>query len=118
MSSTTTIQPYHGSYLMPSLEHATVADAMHPGILSCQADATLTDVARIMGTHHVHSVAVMGISENQSGESLVCRRRRETASPRCPAPPAAVRACPDRRRLHRDQDATTARTLPGSMYST
>jgi CBS domain-containing protein len=71
VSSTTTIQPYHGSYLMPSLEHATVADAMHPGILSCQANATLTDVARMMATHHVHSIAVMGISENQPGESLV-----------------------------------------------
>lgn len=71
MSSTTTIQPFHGSYLMPSLEHATVADAMHPGILSCPADASLTDVARMMGTHHVHSVAVIGISRNKSGESLV-----------------------------------------------
>jgi CBS domain-containing protein len=51
--SATSIDRYHGSYLMPSLEHATVADAMHPGILSCHADASLTDVARIMATHHV-----------------------------------------------------------------
>ena len=29
----TTFQP-HGSYLTQSLEHATVSDAMHPGILS------------------------------------------------------------------------------------
>jgi CBS domain-containing protein len=69
VSSATTIQSYHGSYLMPALEQATVADAMHPGIVACQADATLTDVARMMATHHVHSVAVMGISEHQSGES-------------------------------------------------
>ena len=34
MSDTAT-QTHHGSYLMPSLEHATVSDAMHPGILSC-----------------------------------------------------------------------------------
>jgi CBS domain-containing protein len=67
----TTIQPYHGSYLMPSLEHATVSDAMHPGILSCEADATLTDVARLMATHHVHSIAVMGISHEPPGEKLV-----------------------------------------------
>lgn len=40
----TATTPRHGSYLMPSLEHATVADAMHPGILSCEPDATLTDV--------------------------------------------------------------------------
>ena len=69
--SATTIQPYHGSYLMPSLEHANVSDAMHPGILSCDADATLTDVARMMAMHHVHSVAVMGLSLDQTGEKRV-----------------------------------------------
>ena len=69
--SATTIQPYHGSYLMPSLEHATVSDAMHPGILSCEADATLTDVARLMATHHVHCVAVMGLSHEDPAEKLV-----------------------------------------------
>ena len=55
--SATTIQPYHGSYLMPGLEHATVSDAMHPGILSCGADATLTDVARLMATHRTSTVS-------------------------------------------------------------
>ena len=69
--SANTIQPNHGSYLMPGLEHATVSDAMHPGILSCGADATLTDVARLMTTHHVHCVAVMGISHEGPGEKLV-----------------------------------------------
>lgn len=69
--SATTIQPYAGSYLMPSLEHATVSDAMHPGVLSCEASASLSDVARLMATHHVHSVAVMGISHDVSGERLV-----------------------------------------------
>lgn len=68
--STTAIQPYHGSYLMPSLEHATVADAMHPGILSCEPDATLTEIARMMARHHVHCLAVMGISHEEH-ESLV-----------------------------------------------
>ena len=67
----TALQPYHGSYLMPSLEHAKVADAMHPGILSCPADATLTEVARMMVTHHVHCLAVMNIAHDDSGESLV-----------------------------------------------
>jgi CBS domain-containing protein len=57
-----TIQPYHGSYLMPSLDHATVADAMHPGILSCDPDATLTDAAQMMAARHVHCLAVIGIS--------------------------------------------------------
>ena len=50
---------------MPSLEHATVADAMHPGILSCEPDATLTEVAQMMATHHVHCIAVVGISHEE-----------------------------------------------------
>jgi CBS domain-containing protein len=57
----TAIQP-HGSYLTQSLEHATVSDAMHPGILSCEPDASLTEVAKMMANHHVHCVAVVGIS--------------------------------------------------------
>jgi CBS domain-containing protein len=48
----------HGSYLMPSLENATVGDAMHPGVLTCEADATAIDVARMMANHHVHCIAV------------------------------------------------------------
>jgi CBS domain-containing protein len=48
-----------------------VADAMHPGILSCEADASLTDVARLMAMHHVHCVAVMRISRDRPGERLV-----------------------------------------------
>jgi CBS domain-containing protein len=47
---------------MPSLEHATVSDAMHPGILSCEPDATLGEAARVMATNHVHCLAVIGIS--------------------------------------------------------
>ena len=61
----------HGSYLLPHLEHATVADAMHPGILSCGADATLTEVARIMSTHHVHCIVVTGPAEDEADESPV-----------------------------------------------
>jgi CBS domain-containing protein len=57
-----TPQPTVGSYLMPSLEHATVADAMHPGIISCEPDLPVAAVARVMATQHVHSVAVIGVS--------------------------------------------------------
>ena len=59
------------AYLMPSVRHATVADAMHPGIVSCSSDATLRDVARLMATRQVHCVAVSGISEDDRGERLV-----------------------------------------------
>jgi CBS domain-containing protein len=50
---------------MQSLEHATVSDAMHPGILSCEPDASVAEVAKIMATHHVHCVAVVGISHEE-----------------------------------------------------
>jgi CBS domain-containing protein len=61
------VPPQHGSYLMPSFEHAKVADAMHPGILSCSPDASLTEVARMMVSNHVHSIAVIG----GEGEAVV-----------------------------------------------
>jgi len=63
--SVSTSQPSRGSYLMPSLQHATVSDAMHPGILACEPDASLPEVARMMATHHVHCVAVVGVSHEE-----------------------------------------------------
>ena len=66
-----TAKPTYGSYLTPSLEHATVGDAMHPGILSCPADAAPTTVARMMATHHVHCVAVMKPAPDGSGGPYV-----------------------------------------------
>jgi CBS domain-containing protein len=66
-----TSQTYHGSYLMPSVEHASVSDAMHLGILACNPQASCTEVARMMATHHVHCVAVMGLADEAGGESSV-----------------------------------------------
>jgi len=66
-----TAQNIHGDDLMPPLRYATVGDAMHPGIVSCPADATLTEVARLMATHHVRCIGVMGISRDRQGERLV-----------------------------------------------
>jgi CBS domain-containing protein len=60
-----TTNPISGSYLMPSLQHATVSDAMHPGILACEPDASLSEVAQMMATHHVHCLAVVGISHDE-----------------------------------------------------
>jgi CBS domain-containing protein len=54
----------HGSYLMPSLKNATVGDAMHPGVMTCEPDATVTDVARMMATHHVHCMAVASVTDD------------------------------------------------------
>jgi CBS domain-containing protein len=67
----TATHTYHGSYLMPSLEHATVSDAMHPGILSCEPDATLTELAQMMATEHVHCVAVAGITHQEKPQTFV-----------------------------------------------
>ncbi len=67
----TDVQPEHGSYLMPSLEHASVGDAMHPGILSCQPDTSLPKLAGMMATHHVHSIAVMAPADDQPEEPAV-----------------------------------------------
>jgi CBS domain-containing protein len=44
---------------MSSVERGTIADAMHAGVLSCEADATLADVARMMVTHHVTHLVVI-----------------------------------------------------------
>ena len=63
--------PSHGSYLLPHFDHATVGDAMHPGILTCDAEATLIEVARMMSTHHVHCIVVEGISGGEQGGSPV-----------------------------------------------
>jgi CBS domain-containing protein len=35
-----------------------VADAMHPGMISCPAETSLHSVARMMATHRVHAVFV------------------------------------------------------------
>ena len=59
-----------GSYLMPSLEHATVADAMHPGLLTYDRETPLTDLARMMATRHVHCIAVT--DEREPTGAFIC----------------------------------------------
>lgn len=69
--SSLTHRPPAGSYLTPSLEHATVADAMHPGVMAANPDATVQELARMLAGHHVHCVAVIGLSRGGGlGESL------------------------------------------------
>jgi CBS domain-containing protein len=65
------IQSYQSGYLMAPFDHAHVADAMHPGILSCPPEATLKEIARVMSAHMVHCIAVMGVAHDTFGESLV-----------------------------------------------
>jgi CBS domain-containing protein len=61
----TAVSPPNGSHPMPSLEGGSVAAAMHRGIVSCEPDATLTEVARVMARHHIHCLAVIGVSHQR-----------------------------------------------------
>jgi CBS domain-containing protein len=49
-----------GSATAPRLQHAVVADVMHPGVVSCPRDTDLVTVARMMASHHIHAVVVSG----------------------------------------------------------
>ena len=48
-----------GSYLTPSFEHARVADAMRPRVLTCDPDTPLVTVAQRMASEHVHAIVVL-----------------------------------------------------------
>jgi CBS domain-containing protein len=41
-----------------SIERTTVADVMHAGIVTCDVDAPLSAVARMMAAHRIHCVVV------------------------------------------------------------
>jgi CBS domain-containing protein len=57
--------------LTPSLEHATVGDAMRPGIVSCSPEASAVKVARLMASHHVHCVFVMHAGHGDAQQPYV-----------------------------------------------
>jgi CBS domain-containing protein len=46
------------SQAYPALRHLHVADAMHPGLISCSPDTPLRTVARMMATYRVHAILV------------------------------------------------------------
>jgi len=68
--SVISIDRYRHSLLMQSMENVLVSEAMHPGIVGCEPEASLTDVARTMATHRVRAIAVMGIGRDEHGERL------------------------------------------------
>jgi CBS domain-containing protein len=47
-----------GSYRTPSVEHARVSDAMNNSIVTCSRDAGLSEMGRLMASHHIHSLVV------------------------------------------------------------
>ena len=46
-------------------DQVSVGDCMHAGVVSCAADAPLAEVARIMGDHRVHVVAVADLGHGR-----------------------------------------------------
>jgi CBS domain-containing protein len=48
-----------GSYLTPTFEHARVADAMRPRVLTCDPGTPLMAVAQRMSSEHVHAIVVL-----------------------------------------------------------
>ena len=52
------MQTARGSFLLPRYEHATVADVMRHGVITCTPDTTLRTIARMMSGYHVHAVVV------------------------------------------------------------
>ena len=61
-----TLARTEGSYLSPSFEHARVGDVMHPGVITCSAETSVEEVARIMVTNHVHAVVVVGLADGDA----------------------------------------------------
>jgi CBS domain-containing protein len=56
--------------MMPRLDLVTVADVMHSGIVGCDPDATLAQLARVFAEHRIHCVVVHGIDHTHEGERL------------------------------------------------
>jgi CBS domain-containing protein len=57
-----------GSYLTPSFEHARVADAMRPRVLTCDPETPLVTVAQRMASEHVHAIVVLLETAAPDGE--------------------------------------------------
>jgi CBS domain-containing protein len=48
----------------PSLEQLQVADAMHPGVVTCPLETPLREVARMMALYRIHAVVAFGESSD------------------------------------------------------
>jgi CBS domain-containing protein len=57
-----------GSYLTPSFDHARVADAMRPRVLTCEPETLLVNVAQRMASEHVHAIVVLLETIGADGE--------------------------------------------------
>lgn len=53
-----------------ALASVTVAEAMHPGVLTCPPEAALTTVARMMDAYRVHCVVVFTDADDDVGPGV------------------------------------------------
>jgi CBS domain-containing protein len=53
----------------PSLDQVLVADAMHPGVLTCPLETPLPTVARMMASYRIHAVVVFREESDDVGEA-------------------------------------------------
>jgi CBS domain-containing protein len=58
--------PLQHAFQAPALESATVVDAMRLGVIACDPDTSLREVARIMATYRVHSVVITEVEGGQA----------------------------------------------------
>jgi CBS domain-containing protein len=55
----------------PALDQLRVADAMHPGVLTCPLETPLREVARMMALYRIHAVVAFGDdTDDVSGPGL------------------------------------------------
>jgi CBS domain-containing protein len=52
------------------LRKRVVADAMHPGVVTCPPEAVLAQVAHMMDWYRIHAVVVFGDSEDPAAEGV------------------------------------------------
>lgn len=52
--------------IAPAFEHATVADAMRAGIISCSGGMSVRAVADMMASYHVHAIVVEGVDSESN----------------------------------------------------
>jgi CBS domain-containing protein len=52
----------------PSLEQSLVADAMHPGVVTCPFETPLREVAEMMALYRIHAVVVFGREPDDVGK--------------------------------------------------
>src|SRR5262245_61761118 len=63
----TTTKPFQPTYVGPPFDEARVHDAMRLGVITCQPETTLADVARMMTGYGIHCVIVSGVDPAGEG---------------------------------------------------